>query len=204
MIITHVSDTHGQFPQCNRDDSIILVHSGDFLPNISRGIVEAEQEFQTEWVEKNIQQISDWIGNRIFVFCRGNHDFIDPTAMLIAAGIKAVGITCAAQTVCGLKFYGFPFIPFIVGEWMFETYKNAMSDRVSEIPNDLDILVAHCPPYGILSEEGNTSLITWLDYVVEKKPKMLLCGHFHANHGLYVYDGMLISNAATVVHHIQL
>ena len=51
----------------------------------------------------------------------------------------------------------------------------------SDIPHDLDILITHYPPYGIL-DEGLGS-IEILNFVLKARPKYHLFGHIHATAG---------------------
>ena len=51
----------------------------------------------------------------------------------------------------------------------------------SDIPHDLDILVTHMPPYGILDEDLGSPEI--LNFVLKSQPKYHLFGHIHATAG---------------------
>lgn len=58
---------------------------------------------------------------------------------------------------------------------------------------DLDILVCHQPPLGVLDKVGNTAPESWrgkhagskliLDYIRESNPKYVFCGHIHEGEG---------------------
>ena len=50
-----------------------------------------------------------------------------------------------------------------------------------DIPTDIDILVTHYPPYGILDEELGSPEI--LNFVMKSKPAYHLFGHIHATAG---------------------
>ena len=51
-----------------------------------------------------------------------------------------------------------------------------------DIPKDIDILVTHYPPYGILDEGmGSTEI---LNFVLHSQPKYHLFGHIHSTAGL--------------------
>ena len=50
-----------------------------------------------------------------------------------------------------------------------------------DIPTDIDILVTHYPPYGILDEELGSPEI--LNFVIKSKPTYHLFGHIHATAG---------------------
>jgi Icc-related predicted phosphoesterase len=206
---THISDTHGMLPIVPAS-SLMIIHSGDMAPNLTRGIREEEEVFQAEWWEHNLPQILERIGERYFVFIPGNHDYYDPEALLRKHGVKAHNITGKNVRLLDKEFYGFPYIPFIVGEWNYETRTAEMSALVEAIP-ECDILVAHCPPFGTCADVeegkggGNTVLANWFAYgLPHRPPQYILCGHFHESRGLAVWDGRdyptIVSNAATVQH----
>ncbi len=211
--ITHISDTHGMIPEIP-PNSLAVIHSGDIMPNRSRGLVEEERRYQQNWLHHHRKQFRQKLGDRLFLFIRGNHDFLETTLMeqiLQEAGINAHCLEDKISSHLGLSFYGFPYIPFIAGEWNFEKMAPEMSDLVSAIP-EVDILVAHCPPFGLMADVqegkggGNTILLNFLDYQCARLPRYLLCGHFHESRGICFYGDsrMVISNAATVQHTFSL
>lgn len=71
------------------------------------------------------------------------------------------------------------------------TYPPEPSEKGSEIwstlPKDIDILVTHCPPFGILdiSKHGNynTGCKALLKAVNEIRPKLHIFGHIHESFG---------------------
>lgn len=212
--LTHISDTHGMIPLCYPEDSIMLVHSGDMFPNATRGNVGEELEFQEKWVKKQILKYKSRIGSRYFLYIHGNHDYYDPQKDFEAAGIRAINLNNKLVKLMGLRFYGFPYVPFIAGEWNYEKQVPEMSRLVNQIP-ECDVLVAHCPPYGILSKDsegkggGNSSLMNWLAYG-GLSPRYILCGHFHESRGMKLVEPIMnndpplfVSNAATTQHTIE-
>ena len=57
----------------------------------------------------------------------------------------------------------------------------------ADIPEDIDIVVTHNPPYGILDENmGSTSI---LNFIMKAKPKYHLFGHIHSTAGQNVQFG---------------
>jgi Icc-related predicted phosphoesterase len=228
--ITHTSDTHSCFIRLPNNNNII-VHTGDLLPNETRGNIDWEIPFQKEWVGKKINEFKNWIGDRKFLFGLGNHDFIDPTPILRSAGIDAINITNNHYEYQGVRFYGFPYIPFIAGEWNYECTSEEMTRQIRRLKDavlqGVDVLVAHCPPYGILDAEytmrycntiaipewsrrfGNIHLANFLAYGMdeipkENRPKYLLCGHVHEHHGFADEFGLTISQAATTAHTVEI
>ena len=67
-----------------------------------------------------------------------------------------------------------------------------------DIPTDIDILVTHYPPYGILDEGmGSTEI---LNFVLHSKPKYHLFGHIHSTSGQKIIFGNTTSvNIATIL-----
>ena len=51
----------------------------------------------------------------------------------------------------------------------------------ADIPHDLDILITHMPPYGILDQDMGSLEI--LNFVLKSQPKYHLFGHIHATSG---------------------
>lgn len=225
--IAHISDNHSIFlPFPKKEDFDIIVHSGDFLPNVKRGRhqgAKAEAAFQRQWLIDNRFDLIEWIGDKQFLFCKGNHEFMSPVPLLKQFGIDAVDITEDIYWVDDLAFYGFPFIPVTGGDWSNELYPSQMSDKLDELAKlinseAVNVLVAHCPISGILDEGlgnkfwGNGSMKTALEHKFTKLPKAYLCGHVHESSGLASYPPgavaecpqMLVSNAATTVNLITL
>lgn len=211
---THVSDTHGMLPIVPAS-SLMIIHSGDMAPNLTRGIREEEEAFQAEWWTHNLAQILERIADRYFVFIPGNHDYYDPEALLQKHGVKAHNVTGKTVRLLDRNFYGFPYIPFIAGEWNYETRTSEMSALVEAIPS-CNVLLAHCPPFGICADVedgkggGNSVLTNWFAYwEVERGttlPEYIMCGHFHDSRGIGKFEvpqaqhEIIVSNAATVQH----
>ena len=65
-----------------------------------------------------------------------------------------------------------------------------------DIPKDIDILVTHYPPYGILDEGmGSTEI---LNFVLHSQPKYHLFGHIHSTAGQeHIFGNTICVNVAT-------
>lgn len=187
MKICHVSDTHSLFPKLNEDYDVI-VHSGDMLPNRKPRLKIDEHLFQRDWIREHAAEFKTWIGEKLFLFCAGNHDYTEPCTELRDIGINAFDITNKQVEIEGIKFYGFPYVPYI-GYWNWEAPNRMMEEKVKELieivnKNKIDVLVAHCPPYGILDQNregthiGNTHMTAAL-MEFDPLPKAFLCGHCH-------------------------
>lgn len=226
--IAHVSDSHSTHPFLPKDAELII-HSGDWLPNVSRGNMEREIPFQKHWVKQYIPKIKRWLDDRPLIFSSGNHEFIDPVLILQEHGIEAYNINSTTFEYNGFVFYGFPFIPYIAGEWSGEctvpmmlnevrTLKDAILNS-NYVKNPIDVLVAHCPPYGVLDEGygkesiGNRQMVDLFNYGFEESEKVILpryylTGHCHDSGGqvetISEWQDMIISNAATTVNYFSI
>jgi len=66
----------------------------------------------------------------------------------------------------------------------YELSEQAFRDILSKI-DYADVLVTHSPPKGIVDYTNNTNIGSEAirDFIIEKKPKLNLCGHVHENGG---------------------
>lgn len=218
--ICHVSDTHGVLPVLyGRFDCV--VHSGDFFPN-SEYVFESkhsEMVFQLEWLRNCAPIIKEWLQGRPLFLTFGNHDFLDANLIievLVKYGVNAHLLHDQYVEFKGFTFYGFPYVPFISGKWNYERELPEMQIEVDRMVNDLnkrkaDILVCHSPLYNALDltianqKMGSTILSEALSYKInnDNLPSHFLCGHCHEGNGITMRNGILISNAATTQHILE-
>lgn len=180
MKILHLSDTHGchhRLGQLAYTD--VVVHSGDFTMNGS----------QSEAID-----FLNWfcdLPHRHKIFICGNHD-----ECLYGANID--GLDNNVHYLCnsgieieGVKFYGVPM-------FMGDCITDRQTRNYERIPQDTDVLITHCPAYGILDFDdnihyGSEEILSKLSAV---RPKAHLFGHIHVQHGLTTVDGTIFSNGA--------
>lgn len=211
MKILHISDTHGSFPPFMQGEYDVIVHSGDLLPNKTRGNRDTELEFQKDWLRRNISRFDRWIGTKPFLFCPGNHDYFNPIPALKMAGFEAIDLANEFIEYMGVKFYGFPWVPRFTGEWNYELYNLDLRDKVWEaLAQGAEVLVAHCPPYGLLDHNvygeccGSLPLTDYINYEAGPKPKWILSGHLHeSGGGVAMFNGITVVNSATTCRIIE-
>lgn len=72
----------------------------------------------------------------------------------------------------------------------------------SAIPENIDVLITHGPPYGILDktfQNVNAGCKGLLKFVQRIKPKVHIFGHIHEGYGKHVGDdGIVYYNASNV------
>lgn len=206
----HISDTHGSFPKL-LDGPDIIVHSGDFMPNMYCERV-MDQHFQKNWIHTHRDQLREWIGDRLFLITTGNHDYYNPSPDMINAGIDARCLNNTWFSLPSISFYGFPYVPqcSFNRTWAGELDEPRMGDAIADIDwNDddepqiqiPDVFVPHCPIWGVLDTAhgqhlGSLPMRHWFERM-NRRPKAVLHGHIHEANGETEWMGMKISNAAT-------
>ena len=112
----------------------------------------------------------------------------------------------------GLKFGSFRGIPYIAGEWSDEQSRAEQDDLCRRLPDDIDVLLTHCPAIGILDNSGDDShygsraIASYLNrrQYTQKKLKAHLFGHVHESFGKREFGGTIFSNAATGVNLVEI
>ncbi|MCH5226425.1 MAG: metallophosphatase domain-containing protein [Muribaculaceae bacterium] len=180
MKILHISDTHGAHRRMGELPEVdVLIHSGDFTMTGS----EAEAIDFLNWFCDLPHK------NKIFI-C-GNHDECLYGANIDGLDNNVHYLNNSGIEIDGIKFYG---IPLFMGDSMFGK-QNLFYEK---IPGDTNVLITHCPPYGILDFDdgrnwGSEELLT---AVSNLSPQAHLFGHIHKSHGIERNGSTLYSNAA--------
>jgi len=172
MIVDCISDLHGHYPELEGGD--LLIVAGDLTKS------DTPYEFN---------QFTDWLRKQEYtkkIFIAGNHD-----TRLEKFNTAIQGYLCDSGTEFeGLKIWGSPWTKSFPG--MNPNCKSFTLDSEQElaikfnlIPEDTDILVTHCPPWGYFDHvdcepTGSESLL----YVIERiRPKLCVFGHIHEGGG---------------------
>ena len=161
------SDTHGNHRELQVPENVdIVICAGDVVED---NLVGDEYNDFMEWYAS---LPCKW---RIFV--PGNHElsFVLGQADGIIQRMKEKGITVLEDAIedCDAVI-----IASISGN-------SSVSDE--DIPEDIDIVVTHNPPFGILDE--NKGSVNILDFILKAKPKYHLFGHIHSTAGENVQFG---------------
>jgi Icc-related predicted phosphoesterase len=198
--VVAISDTHNQHEKLTIPKCDVLIHAGDFTGS---GTISETKAF-VNWFSK--QPAKDK------VFISGNHDALDqefsPLFKSIVSEYPSVTYLRDEMAIIqGLKIYGYPWTPrFFDWNWMADPESPLMLSTLKAIPEDLDILISHGPPKGLLDKTergesvGSSDLLLELDRI---KPRYLICGHIHHSCGILEQNGMTIVNAAILNDHYQ-
>lgn len=197
--ITFISDTHGRHYKMTNDitGGDIIIHAGDVS---NRGLISEIKDFM------------DWFGQLPYkhkIFIAGNHDFgFEDIRHSNEPGIEIPeGITYLEDdsvTIDGIKIYGSPWQPWF-HDWAFNAHRGeAIAEKWKMIPDDVDILITHGPPHGILDKTERLMTVgceNLYKRVFEVKPKIHVFGHIHEGYGMREIDDVIFINASALDAH---
>ena len=105
------------------------------------------------------------------------------------------------MVIDGVKFYGTP-VQKIFCNWAFNRHESKLAEHWAAIPDDIDVLITHSPPYSILDNvpwSGNEGSPSLYKEVVERiKPKIHCFGHIHEGYGMKIIDDIKFINASNL------
>lgn len=186
MIIDCIADLHGKYPEMKGGD--LLIVAGDWTAR------HTFNEFAFEFIT--------WLGKQPYkkkVVIAGNHD-----TMLDEGVEKAFDGIADYLEDSGLEYEGFKIWGSPWSLWFPEINRRCtaftgdealLKEKYSKIPLDVDILITHSPPLGIMDEVdsvtkwgtkrlhvGSESLHHLL-YCQKIRPKLHVFGHIHEGYG---------------------
>lgn len=201
--VVFISDTH------NLHDSMLPVPDGDILIHAGDATMMGRMN--------EIAAFGAWfrhLPHKHKVFVAGNHDWMFEKNPSLAKDILNQGILGLKDTseitylmdnevtIEGLRIYGSPWQPRFY-DWAFNVDRGADIKRKWDlIPEGLDVLITHGPPWGIHDQStpnlGSNHLgCEELMVAAERiKPKIHVYGHIHGGYGKSQFNNTLCINAA--------
>lgn len=198
MKITVISDTHNFEPTLPGGD--LLIHAGD----LTKYGFSSEVIKQLNFLHENLDKYKD------VLVIPGNHDLwaerhLDQfkEACMLGGLITLVQEDTLIQ---GLKFWAAPHTPRYQ-DWAFNRDDYQLFDLWETIPEDIDFLVTHGPPRGILDLNRQGIRIgcqRLADRLLQIKPLIHAFGHCHESNGVEQKNGITFINAAKTIINIKL
>ena len=186
--IVAVADTHNAQPVLPPGD--MLIHAGDLT---GRGSLP------------ELERVADWLRSQPHphkVVIAGNHDFAlqrNP----VAARALFHGLTFLEDsevTLAGLRIWGSPWQPWF-HDWAFNARRGPEIDAKWQlIPEGIDVLVTHGPPYGFGDRVHGGERVGCEDllrHLARVKPRLHLFGHIHEDRGEWQLGPSRIVNCTT-------
>jgi predicted phosphohydrolase len=194
--IVSLSDTHEQHAKVIVPDGDVLIHAGDWT---YQGAIPAVANF-AHWIKQLPHKYKCVIG--------GNHELTleTPARPIVLNLLQEADITYLENSHCeinGLKIYGSPCSPRF-NDWAWNRDRGEQIAREwAKIPDDVNILITHSPPYGILDDTTHNGHQGCKDLLVRikqlKELKLSIHGHLHKNGGrIIVQNGVKFVNAAVL------
>jgi Icc-related predicted phosphoesterase len=173
LTLVAMADTHTFHTGLFVPDGDVLIHAGDLCRVGS--LDELAQ----------VRGFLDGLPHRYKIVVAGNHDraFEDQPAAARILFEKFIYLQDQAYTVEGIKFYGSPWTPEF-NDWAFNLPRGAaLAEKWALIPEHVDVLITHGPPYGIsdnagtmAGREGCEDLLLRIQNIA---PKLHIFGHIH-------------------------
>jgi Icc-related predicted phosphoesterase len=178
MRLVLLSDTHMQHDALKLPACDVLIHAGDFTRHGSREDVEAF----LRWFSRQEA--------REKVLVAGNHDMLYEEAPDLARALtREAGIhyLCDEEArIAGLRIWGSPITPRF-GDWAFNRDRGPdIAAHWKLIPEGLDVLITHGPPYGLGDKTwygASAGCEDLLARVRQVQPRLHVFGHIHESHG---------------------
>ncbi len=198
MRVVCISDTHNATNEIDVPDGDILIHSGDAT---TVGSVEQIAAFN-RWFSG--------LSHRHKIFVAGNHDWLFERDDNLARSLldkSIIYLRDSSAVIEGLKIYGSPWQPRFFA-WAFYLNRGyEIAEKWKLIPDDIDILITHGPPNGILDlvprkgwdeNTGCEELRKRVEKIAELgNLKLHVFGHIHCGYGIHEEFGIKFVNAST-------
>lgn len=216
VTVTALSDLHGTLPTIEPCE--LMVIGGDLAPlEIARNSGAAKA-----WLTGPFAKWLEDAPAAETVAIAGNHDFVleDAPGQGVHKGwgglrwtyLQDAGLT----TDSGLTVWGTPWAPQF-GDWAFEADAGELAARFALIPEHVDILIVHGPPYGFgdralpfglpvapsgrdRDNPGRHVGSRELTAAIERaQPRLAVYGHIHEDGGYRAQlDGSTLANVSIV------
>ena len=212
--IVIISDTHNNLKKITIPECDILIHCGDFTTTS-----------HPEEYEEFLAFLKSSTKFKYKIVIAGNHDlFFDPEFydttlktsyhhgfdydMNLVRGIKekikenCIYLENSGCKILGLNIFGAPAMPQDYPCPFSRERGSKILNEWKKIPENIDILITHTPPKGILdltTREKNAGCLDLRNEVEKRiKPKIHVFGHIHESYGIYYQKDIIYINAAIV------
>ena len=192
MKLVIISDTHGLHEEIGTLRGDVLIHCGDSGNGFTRQA-------------SDVDRLDDWFGQQAFdrILCiGGNHDFEMQARAERGALVfrNAEYLQDQAYEYRGVRFYGSPWTPELV-DWAYYLDDDELQDRWELIPDAVEVLITHTPPFGVLDRNSsgrNCGCPELQRRLLNLHPRIHCFGHIHASAGTTSMNGTTFINASMV------
>lgn len=180
MKLVCIADTHREEWNTKIPHGDILIHAGDF----------------DIYDYKDLQNVKTFLDEETHsrkIIIGGNHDFLLQTISksYVQSVMQTKDIAYLENEtieIKGIKFWGSPNTRIFMN-WAFMLTAEQLKENWAQIPEDIDIVITHGPPFGILDQATETGTHLGCPFlrarIKEIKPKYHIFGHIHGGYGVY-------------------
>lgn len=139
----------------------------------------------------------------------GNHDFVGESDPEFIRSLPWTYLENESAVVQGIKVWGSPMTPTFFN-WAYMAGDHDLASYWEKIPDDVEIVITHGPPYGIQDRVlrpfgrdphvGSQTLRNRLIYGNFPNLRAVIFGHIHEGYGSQIVDDVLYINASHVDH----
>jgi hypothetical protein len=214
MRIVALSDQHGHLPDIPQCD--LLIVAGDICPDRFGPVLAMHApEQQRSWFDRHLRP---WLAaapaaHKLLTW--GNHDWCgqacgfhdDSPAQASTTDLQIlVDEATSVPTSDGpISVWATPWSNRFMN-WAFMKAPGELEAVYAKIPEGIDVLVSHRPPYGCgdrsfdvgsgrVEDLGSRELLAAIERV---RPRLVICGHIHDGYGRAEYEGIPICNVTLV------
>lgn len=217
MKLVIISDSHNLHDELDLPVGDVLIHCGDYSYS---GQDNEVISFLT-WMQEQTKKY------RLVIGGHGNHELgpyedrehFNELKTVFAPDVIWPHMRVFTDPVTSLNFFFSPYVTTINGRWAFEASSSEYQEIVKRIPDYVDILISHGPPFNILdtfvrhsidwdsqqndyahtSREFKIGSKVLAERIKEIEPKLVCFGHCHENGGQTVeIDGTIYVNGAVL------
>ena len=177
MRVVAISDTHGKHDQLKLPEGDVLIHAGDLT---------------TFGTLPGLRDVNEWLGTLKFktkIIIAGNHDFCLQNLRIKAEQeiTNAFYLRDQLIDIDGYTFYGAPWQPKFGGFAFNLKRGNELAEKWRMIPDNIDVLITHGPPfgYGDITREGiRIGCEDLRDAIQSRNIRYHVFGHIHESYGV--------------------
>ena len=191
VVISDIHNLYDEYPNNYKwPDGDVVIIAGDFL---NTGNINELSPF-IKWFKK--------LPYKKKIICAGNHDVcLDESFDKMKIGVREyaenelnehfIYLRDKSIKINDISIYGTPWQP-LFNNWAFNINdtENELYIKYKNIPKKIDILITHCPPYGILDKTSKygSSLGSKMLYkrIQEIEFKYSIFGHIHGSYGTLI------------------
>jgi Icc-related predicted phosphoesterase len=202
MRIVAISDMHGWLPHALPPGDVLVIPGDVVIDNFS-GVGMWDRKAQAAWMR---HIFAEWLAGQDYkaiIGIAGNHDFV--LQGKIAEEMPWIYLEDESTEVDGVLFHGSPWVPTF-GGWAFMKPDSQLPEHWDKIPESVDVLITHGPPFGYLdvtagwegdppANVGSSSLRWRLENGFENL-KLHLFGHIHPAYGKITVGDRIYANVS--------